>query len=192
MKCLSLPPCDMFAEPKEVYKTQKINQMVQICKTVRCSTNNRVVYLDFFYLGSNRTNLFIQCFSFLRLWLLLLKKSLVENFFLSIDYFYIQVQREGQGCVFMSRCSQTFLLITNAPIMAKLTTVRNDSVSYFANNSFRLHGYQRSFIQVIYDLSREYFKQVSFQYAIIISNQINWILIGTNIRYHFCPCKMSF
>ena len=56
-------------------------QRVQICKTVRCSTNNRVVYLDFFYLGSNRTNLFIQCFSFLRLWLLLLKKSLVENFF---------------------------------------------------------------------------------------------------------------
>ena len=81
MKCLSLPPCDMFAEQKEVYMTQKINQRVQICKTVRCSNSNRVVYLDFFYLGSNRTNLFIQCFSFLRLWLLLLKKSLVENFF---------------------------------------------------------------------------------------------------------------
>ena len=81
MNCLSLPPCDMFAEPKEVYMTQKINQRVQICKTVRCSTNSGVFYLDFFYFGSNRTNLFIQYFSFLRLWSLLLKKSLVENFF---------------------------------------------------------------------------------------------------------------
>ena len=81
MNCLSLPPCDMFAEPKEVYMTQKINQRVQICKTVRCSTNSGVFYLDFFYFGSNRTNLFIQYFSFLRLWSLLLKKSLMENFF---------------------------------------------------------------------------------------------------------------
>ena len=81
MKCLSLPPCDMFAEQKELYMTQKINQRVQICKTVRCSTNSGVFSLDFFYFGSNRTNLFIQYFSFLRLWSLLLKKSLVENFF---------------------------------------------------------------------------------------------------------------
>ena len=163
MNCLSLPPCDMFAEPKEVYMTQKINQRVQICKTVRCSSNNGVFYLNFFYLGSNRTNLLFSTLVSCGFGHFYLRNPLWKTFFLSIDYFYIQVQSEDQGCVFVSRCSQIFLLITNAPITAKLTTVWNDGVCYFANNSFRLDGYMHSFIQVIYDLSREYFKKIFFQ-----------------------------
>ena len=79
MKCLYFPPSDMFVEPKEVYMTPKINQRVEIYKAVRCSTNNGVFYLDFFYLESNKTTFFIQYFSFLRIRSHLLKKSLVEN-----------------------------------------------------------------------------------------------------------------